>query len=44
MRYYCFFIVYVYVSIVSILLPWAKLKYLNFIKAIESNTQFIPYF
>ena len=27
-----------YVSIVSILLPWAKLKYLYFIKIIESNT------
>ena len=39
-----FFIVYLYVSIVSILLPWAKLKYLYLIKTIESNTQFIPYF
>ena len=31
-------------SIVSILLPWANLKYLYFHKTIESNTQFIPYF
>ena len=28
----------------SILLPWAKLKYLYFIETIESNTQCIPYF
>ena len=35
---YCFLLYKLYVSIVSILLPLAKLKYLYFIKTIESDT------